>query len=313
MAVYDTPPGLLAQAIESIQDQTLADFEFLILDDGSKRADTLQTLAHFAAADARIILRKEPHRGLTRTLNRGLAMAQGHWVARQDADDWSAPERLARQAAAFGTAEDLVLCGTNAWTHQQGGRKLWTTHLPRTRGEILKALWRGNPFVHGSTMFRASAARQVGGYRDEFPCSQDYDFFWRLAQHGGAINLAEPLYHYRYTGGSVSVMRARDQAAVHTAAQILARRREMQQDENDAARALAEARARLTDGGGWHRAALKQADHLLLAGDYLAALRAYAGLVSERPAHWLGWAKLGRWAVFASCPPARQACFSSET
>ena len=193
MAVRDTPAGMLRQAIVSIREQTLRDFEFLILDDGSQRADTLAELETQAAADSRIRVERGPPRGLTRTLNRGLALAKGDWIARQDADDWSEPQRLERQAAFLRERPGVALCGTNAWTHRDDGRPLWPTRLPQECEAIREALWWGNPFVHGSVMFRATAAR----YREEFACAQDYDFFWRLCDASGGANLAEPLYHYR--------------------------------------------------------------------------------------------------------------------
>jgi glycosyltransferase involved in cell wall biosynthesis len=201
MAVRDTPPEMLRQAIESIRGQTLREFEFLILDDGSKRPETLAELEWQAAADSRIRLEHGPPRGLTATLNGGLALATGEWIARQDADDWSEPDRLERQATYLDAHPQIILCGSNAHTHQHDGRPLWATRLPESAAAIREALWKGNPFVHGSMLFRTGIARELGGYREEFPCAQDYDFFWRLTDAGGGANLPEPLYHYRYSAG----------------------------------------------------------------------------------------------------------------
>ena len=219
MAVHDTPPGLLDQAVQSIRSQTFGDFEFLIVDDGSRREATRAALRHHTASDPRIRLLREPHRGLTRTLNRGLDAARGQWIARQDADDWSDAGRLECQLAFFDRHPDHGLCGTAACTHRQDGRPLWAVPMPGSTAEILEAFPTRNPFVHGSTMFRAEGARALGGYRDQFPCSQDYDFFWRLTERESAANLPEALYHYRYTAGAVSVSRAAEQELAHTALQ----------------------------------------------------------------------------------------------
>lgn len=309
MAVYDTPPPLLAKAIESILAQSFGDFEFLILDDGSSGLETRNTLAGYAAADSRIALYWEPHRGLTRTLNRGLRLAEGTYLARQDADDFSSSQRLDRQIAAFEANPELVLCGSNAWLHQHDGRRLWSTRLPRTRAQIQEALWQGNPFVHGSTMFRLSAARMLGGYREEFPCSQDYDLFWRLSEWGEVLNLLEPNYHYRYSATAVSARRAVDQLRAHGAARVLALARQRGESE-DIEAALEAADRKLDLRRGCRRAALKQADHFLLAGHYRNAFSQYTALVRQEPADWVGWAKLLRGAVFASAPGMREACFS---
>jgi len=306
LAVRDTPVEMLRQAIASIRQQTLRGFEFLILDDGSQQPDTLAELERHADADSRIRLVRGAPWGLTRTLNRGLALANGEWIARQDADDWSEPERLERQVAFLREHPDVALCGSNAWTHRHDGRRLWTTRLPENGTEIRQALWHGNPFVHGSTMFRTEVARSLGGYREEFPCAQDYDLFWRLSDASGAVNLAEPLYHYRYHREAVSARRAAEQGRAHRAARILAEARRSGGAE-DVVAALAAAESQ-SDAEPL-RAALKQIDHQLLAGDLRTAGRAYAKLLLEHPRSGMAWGKLLRWAVYSSVPPAREWCF----
>jgi len=308
MAVRDTPGPLLREAVDSIRRQTLRDFEFLILDDGSQRADTRAELERQAAADRRIRLEREPPRGLTRTLNRGLTLAAGQLIARQDADDWSEPDRLARQASFLAQHSGIGVCGSNAWTHCHSGRPLWATRLPETKAAIREALWRGNPFVHGSTMFRKALAHALGGYREQFPCAQDYDFFWRLSDASGGANLRESLYHYRYSSGAVSARRGTDQALSHRAAQLLAEARG-RGDAESVQDALALATTEIENGTEPLRVALKQVDHCMLAGEYRAAGRGYAELVAQHPASRLAWGKLLRWAVFSAVPPVRGWCF----
>lgn len=305
MSVWNTPPRLLAQSIASILNQTLREFEFLILDDGSTDAGTLTSLTQAAARDSRIRLRFEPHRGLTATLNCGLMLARGDLIARQDADDWSDPRRLDLQSAYLDQHPETALAGSAAWTHQDDGNPLWPVAMPQTHQRILEAFWRGNPFVHGSVMFRLSAARDVGGYRQQLPFAQDYDFLWRLAQASGAANLPELLYHYRYSAQSVSASRAGAQARARQAARFLAQARYRGEPE-DVASALAAAQA---SPDLPHSAALKQADHLMLAGRYRRAAREYWRLARSRPANLLAWAKLGRLAVFSLAPPARRWSF----
>jgi glycosyltransferase involved in cell wall biosynthesis len=301
MAVRDTPAGMLRQAIGSILEQTLRDFEFLILDDGSQKGETLAELERQARADSRIRVERGPPCGLTRTLNRGLALAAGYVIARQDADDWSEPERLERQVGFLREHPGIAVCGCNAWTHRDDGRPLWPTRLPEGSSAIREALWRGNPFVHGSTMFRATAAR----YREEFPCAQDYDFFWRLSDASGGANLAEPLYHYRYSRGAVSARRAAEQRCAHGAARFLAEARRSGEPE-DVVGALA---AGAEGNQEPLRVALKQVDHCMLAGDLGAAGRAYAQTLMAHPASRLAWGKLLRWAVYSAVPIAREWCF----
>jgi glycosyltransferase involved in cell wall biosynthesis len=275
MPVHATPQSMVDRAIESIRAQTFRDIEFLILD-GSQ--------------------------GLTATLNDGLRRARGEFIARQDADDWSDPQRLELQLAYLQANRGTVLCGTAAWMHQQDGRPLWRTRPPETHAQVQAALPQENPFVHGSTMFRRDAALAIGGYREQFRCSQDYDFFWRLSEVGEAVNLSDALYHYRYSAVSISANKAAEQARAHRAARILAGSRERGEAEDISA-------AFAASGGDDFRGLLKQADHLMLAGEYRRALHEYAILVRSRPASAIAWAKLARCGVFVTLPPFREVCF----
>jgi glycosyltransferase involved in cell wall biosynthesis len=306
MPVYDAPLEMLHQAIESVLSQTFADFEFLILDDGSDEERVRAGLDSWASRDARVRICHEPHRGLPGTLNHGLALARGAYIARQDADDWSEPQRLERQLAFLKNHPDVVLTSTDTYSHAADGTPLWRLRLPHASAELKCALWEGNPFVHGSTMYRRQRALEIGGYREQLVGSEDYDFFWRLTETGDSVNLDEVLYHYRFTGGSISARRAVQQARSHRAAhQLAAARRRGEAEDIQAALAAAE-EACAPDA---LRFALKQADHFMLAGDFPAARRAYLLLLVEHPWNWLAWAKMSRLAVFRAIPQAREACF----
>jgi glycosyltransferase involved in cell wall biosynthesis len=275
MPVHATPQAMVDQAIASIHAQTFRDFEFLILDGAL---------------------------GLTPALNEGLRRASGEFIARQDADDWSDPRRFELQLGYLRAHPETALCGTAAWTHQQDGTPLWRTHPAETHAQIRAAFPNENPFVHGSTMFRRHAALAIGGYREEFPCAQDYDFFWRLSEVAEAVNLRDPLYHYRYSGASVSANKAIEQMLAHQAARILAEARQRGESEDVGA-------ALRCSGGDPLRALLKQADHLLLAGEYRRALREYAAILRSHPLNPITWAKLARCGIFVSLPTIREACF----
>jgi glycosyltransferase involved in cell wall biosynthesis len=306
MPVYDPPAGMLDIAIESILSQTFRDFEFLILNDGSQEEQVRFHLDRWASRDGRLRVFHEAHRGLTRTLNRGLHLARGEFIARQDADDWSEPDRFSSQVAYLRAHSQVGLAGTDTQLHRADAKPLWRLRLPRTAAEISRAFWNGNPFVHGSTMYRRNLALAIGGYREEFRCSQDYDFFWRLTEKASAVNLDGILYHYRYTGGAVSAQRAADQARVHRAARTLAIARQRGQAEDVPAALAAAGDETFSDA---FRAFLKQADHLMLAGDFSGARRAYLRLLWSQPGSGLAWAKIFRLAVFAAVPPAREASF----
>jgi glycosyltransferase involved in cell wall biosynthesis len=302
MTVHDPPAAMLEQAIDSILGQTFSEFEFLILDDGSQCHDVRSCLARRAAEDSRVQISWELHRGISVTANLGLKRARGEFIARQDADDWSEPPRLERQLSFLRANPEIGLCGSNAWRHQQDGTPLWRSRLPLTHDAIVRAFWTGNPFVHGSTMFERKAALAIGGYREEFPCSIDYDFLWRLAETRCVANLPDALYHYRYVPSAISAVRAAVQARGYQAARTLAAARRIGAREDlDAAFDSADARTT--------QVLLKQADHLMLAGDYRGAWRMYATSVRSEPASVMAWAKILRCFAFVTFPPAREALF----
>ena len=307
MPVYNTPGELLEQAIRSVEAQTFTDFELLILDDGSSGQSTLAVLKSAELRDTRARLSHQAHRGLTPTLNIGLGLAAGDFIARHDADDWSDWKRLERQVSFLRSHPETVVVGSSVWMHQHGGRPLWQVEFPLAPPDIDRSFWTGNPFVHGAVMFRKPEALAAGGYREALCCSQDYDFFWRLSQGGKGANLPEALYHYRFTAGSVSAAKAQEQALAHRAARFLAASRQRGEQEN-VEEALQTAGASPQENSAF-RAWLKQADHLMLAGEYHAAARAYLRLLRARPASPLAWAKLLRLGVFQTVPAARKAVF----
>jgi glycosyltransferase involved in cell wall biosynthesis len=306
MTVYDPPLNMLNTAIASVLNQTFGNFEFLILNDGSKGEEVRSELDRWASRDARLRVFHEPHRGVPSTSNRGLTIACGEYVARQDSDDWSEPERLARQVSFLEKHPDVALTGTDTLAHRADGSPLWRLRLPHTSADLSRALLGGNPFVHGSTMFRRSHALAIGGYREQFPCSSDYDFLWRLTETGECANLDEVLYHYRFTSGSISARRAADQVQVYLAAQVLAAARRRGEPE-DIASALEESGRQIASDT--LRASLKQADHFMLAGDFAGARAAYVHLLRANPGSVLAWAKLFRLGVFTAIPSAREVCF----
>lgn len=202
LAVHNGGP-LLDEAIYSILAQTLTDFELLVIDDGSTD-DSYHRAAAFN--DPRIrILRNETNIGLTRSLNRGLAEARGEYVARQDADDISLPNRLAAQVQFLRANHDVVLVGTGAVRINPKGARIGTNDMPSTHEAIRWASLVDNPFLHTSVMFRRAVVQQErGGYNEEFVVCQDYDLWNRLAAKHRVANLPERLVLMREHASSMT-------------------------------------------------------------------------------------------------------------
>ncbi len=196
----------LDDAVHSILRQTFADFEFLILDDGSTDG-TGERLATWR--DPRIhVVRTEANIGLTRSLNRGLALARGTFVARQDADDVSHPERLAAQVARLREAPAVAVVGTQARTIDAHGRTVRVAPWPKSVSSLAIG-WQlifDSPFFHGSVLFRKDVIWSLlGGYNETFDTSQDFELWSRVAAAGHPMNnLPGAHLSFRVHGASVS-------------------------------------------------------------------------------------------------------------
>jgi glycosyltransferase involved in cell wall biosynthesis len=206
LAVWNGAPWV-AEAVSSLLAQTDENFELIVVDDGSTDA-TPALLA--GIADPRLRLQRQPHRGLTRALNRGLSAARGDLVARLDADDVALPERLGRQRAFLAARPDVGLLGTAAREVDDAGALVRIVRPPTDDAAIRRALIRANPFVHSSVMARRELLARAGGYDETLAVAQDYDLWMRLARLTRLANLAEVLVIRRLGAGRVSVEREED-------------------------------------------------------------------------------------------------------
>ncbi len=205
MPVYNQKPAYLAKAIQSILDQTLVDFEFLIIDDCSNDKDCVSVLEKYQALDARIhIIRNEVNSGVAKSLNVGISHASASIIARMDSDDFSLPERLRRQYDFLhnNPAIDLIGCWANIIDEQDRITGLYKT--PLSSREIRSRILLTNPLIHPTWMFRKALIDTLGGYSASSPATEDYEFLLRVAQNRNLQNLPEVLFHYRFNPNGVS-------------------------------------------------------------------------------------------------------------
>src|SRR5437764_8551601 len=191
----------LRSAVDSILSQTYRDFEFLIIDDGStdRSVEIVSTYV-----DPRIRLVLGGKNGLSATLNRGLQLANGRLIARQDADDLSESDRLERQYAVMTARPDLALLGCQATTISEDGKPTGIVRRCTTADAIRWYSAFANPFLHTSVMFRADVARELGGFNGAYdPFAQDYDLWCRLLESHRALNLPGRLVRYRVSDTSL--------------------------------------------------------------------------------------------------------------
>jgi len=196
-------PSYVGQAIDSVLNQSYSDFECIIIDDGSND-NTPEVLQKYQ--DPRIRLFQHTNRGLAATLNVGIASARGKYVARQDQDDLSLPDRLAKQISYMDSHPECGLLGT--WAQiMEGDRIVERYHRhPSDPSQLRYHLLFNNPFVHSSVMMRKTVLEAVGGYSTD-PSRQppeDYELWSRLSRYSNVANLPEVLLYYREVPGSMS-------------------------------------------------------------------------------------------------------------
>lgn len=204
MSVYNGA-AFLAPAIESVLAQTFADFEFLVLDDGS--TDTSRAIAEgYAARDARIRIISRPNRGLVVSLNELFAEARAPVVARFDADDICHPERLARQHAFLVAHPGHGLIGAATRYIDAAGNLAPNAPLqrPPDHDGIVRNLEDGPNLCHSVVMVRRDLVLTAGGYRSAYLHAEDQDLWLRLSRMTRLHNLPECLLDYRVTPSQVS-------------------------------------------------------------------------------------------------------------
>lgn len=202
----------LAAALDSILSQSLTDWEFVIVDDGSTDGSA-DIIREYSRGDRRIVhLESVGNQGLIRALNRGIAACSGEYLARQDADDVSEPARLEVQAAFLSAHPGHVLVGSRFDEIDEEGRVLGAQRVPffQTDSEIQRHKYRKNPFAHSSVMIRKEVVIAVGGYREQSRHAEDYDLWLRILKRGKGHNLPDVLLHRRITPGMITLTRKRE-------------------------------------------------------------------------------------------------------
>lgn len=194
----------LVEAIESILNQSYQKFELIIINDGSKDR-SLSIIKKFK--DGRIKFYNQTNKGLAKTLNRGISLAKGIYIGRQDQDDYSYPKRLEKQVDFLNKNPKCGLVGTWAEIWEKDNKKTHRSLKHPSRNKLLQFfLLFNNPFVHSSTMIRKKALVEVGLYstdKDRQP-PEDYELWSRIAQKYELANIPEILHAYREVPKSMS-------------------------------------------------------------------------------------------------------------
>ena len=224
LAVYNDRRHI-ERAVRSILDQTLVDFELILVDDGSTDGTHL-ILDKLARSDTRIRLFRQSRQGLTVSLVSAMAAAKGQYLARQDSDDRSRPTRFAQQVAFLDAHRAVAAVGTAAAVVDDDGRQVRIIKGERGPNAVRRSLlsMRSAP-VHGSIMMRRELVTAAGGYRPAFTVSQDYDLWLRLSECYDIDNLPDVLYEWHLNPTGVYSTRRAEQLMLGSIAWAFARER----------------------------------------------------------------------------------------
>ena len=205
MSTYKEDERLLRESIESILNQTYKDFEYIIILDYPDNDVHKSVIEEYALKDDRIhFYINETNMGLTDSLNRGLSLCHGEYIARMDADDISLPDRLERQMKYLEKNHYDLIGGITEMINENGTLLYSIKSVPTDPKKINKALRYSQCIAHPTWLGRKEVFEKNAGYR-HMPLCEDYDFTLRAVLNGFVIsNLNEPVLKYRMTSNSIS-------------------------------------------------------------------------------------------------------------
>lgn len=196
MGVYNCA-STVEEAVQSIIDQTITDWELIICDDGSAD-NTYEVVKALAEKEKRIVLiRNEHNMGLAPTLNHCLHVARGIYTARMDGDDICAPNRFEKELALLESDPDCAVVSCDMLSFDEGG-VYGRSHYPEKPSKI--DFFQMSPFCHAGCMMRKDILQELGGYNESKAVErfEDYDLWFRLYKAGYyGRNLPEALYSMR--------------------------------------------------------------------------------------------------------------------
>lgn len=202
MPAYNTEK-YIAEAIQSVLEQSFPHFELLIINDGSTD-NTKQIIQSFT--DPRIILINRPNGGIAKALNLGLQYARAKYIVRFDADDICQTERLRIQYDFMEANPDYILAGSEAEYIDMNGEYIFSFHCAGYSDEEIKNLpIQCCPFMHVAVIYKKQAVLDAGGYNENAHTFEDHLLWASLIKKGKVCNLARSLVTVRFNPESVTI------------------------------------------------------------------------------------------------------------
>lgn len=198
IASFNESIDVLTEALDSVRGQSFEDFECIVVDD-STDLESAEACRAFCQEDSRFIYIHPSERlGLSRSLNLGLGLAQGQFIARFDADDVCLPFRFERQLAFLHEYPHIDVVGSNIEISDEAGRVIAFRKYPQRHETIVRQMHLTATLANPTVMLRRGSYDRLGGYNPKFTFAEDLELWLRWANGGTKFaNIQENLVRYR--------------------------------------------------------------------------------------------------------------------
>lgn len=194
----------IAQSVDSILNQTYNNIELIIIDDGS--SDNTLKIINSYLNDPRVIVITRKNKGLVQSLNEAIDISRGKYIARMDADDIAAVDRIEKQIDFLSNNIDVAVVGSRVILINENGDEIGYCYRPLTVDAIKCYFYYGSPLVHPSVVYNLNVLSKdkIKYYKDDYP-AEDLGLFLRLSKEFKIRNIKSPLLRYRITSTGISI------------------------------------------------------------------------------------------------------------
>jgi glycosyltransferase involved in cell wall biosynthesis len=202
----------IERAIFSVINQTQKNWEFIIINDASTD-EAEKIILKYAKRDKRMLYFKNKIQlGVVKSLNRGLKLAKGEFIARLDGDDiWLNPRKLQVQTEYMLHNPQAVLVGSWGYRVDANDKILSKLQYPTQDKDIRKYMLFENCFINSAVMFRRKHILRIGGYDETHEFTEDYELWLRAARNNKVYNISKYMVGYRINEKGISRKRYGDQ------------------------------------------------------------------------------------------------------
>jgi glycosyltransferase EpsE len=198
MATYNDE-AFISECLKSLTNQTFKDFLVKIIDDNSSDK-TVDIIEEWCQKDSRVTLvgKNDNNMGLTKNLNKLIALVDTEFIARMDGDDICLPTRFEKQMDFLKANPEYSVVGTCAFDIDEYGNVIKDRLFPETNNQVRKAISKYNPVLHPSVIIKTQDLKDLKGYDEAFRFVQDYDLWFRFLSNNKKIyNMKDQLLKYR--------------------------------------------------------------------------------------------------------------------